>query len=171
MPKSAKHVYNNKTYTLEDQQGYVFVDPQTKEVGSNQTYSIHDVGTLSKDASLNRGYIWAGGTKEIVPVSIQVTKRPIKVTANNYGATFGDQKQDNGVTYAKTEAAESGLADGETGLSNVSFAYSYGTYNRFVNHGNYNITPVIPSETPNNNYDVVTVSGSLTVNVKAITCE
>ena len=88
-----------------------------------------------------------------------IAKAPLTITANNHTITYGETPTGNGVTYT-------GLVNGETESvlgGTLGYAYSYAKYNDV---GEYIITP---DGLESNNYAIIFVPGTLTVNQKTLT--
>jgi hypothetical protein len=94
-------------------------------------------------------------------VTINVSVATLTITANDHGKTYGDT-----VTFAGTEFAAVGLANGDT-VTSVTLT-SAGT-GASATVGSYPIAPSAASGTGLSNYSVSYVNGLLTVSTKTLT--
>ncbi|MGN0339552.1 MAG: MBG domain-containing protein [Lachnospira sp.] len=94
--------------------------------------------------------------------TVNISKKPVKVIANDNSITYGQEPSENGVRFDGFEGTDSAASLG------LAPAYTY-TYTQYQKTGTYKITPGGLSE--DGNYTYQYVSGYLRVNAKNLTFE
>jgi len=151
VPTPREIIYGSKLNDISLPIGYTWEDSLTTNVGNvgERTFDV----TYAPDDTLNYKCV------NDIAVTVNVTKAPLSISANDKTIVFGDEPDNDGIFYE-------GFVNNET-VADLKGTLTY-EYN-YIKYGNvgtgYSITP---SGITSNNYEIKFIDGTLTVNKKPV---